>query len=330
MNSLLRLIPQLKRAKLLVVGDVILDEFIWGGVSRISPEAPVPVVLVNRESAMPGGAATVANNVRALGGRAVIAGITGADAAGERLRAELQQRHVDTRGLVTDTARPTTVKTRVVAHHQQVVRIDREQSGALPKALMDRFIRQTVRALDDVDGVIIEDYGKGAIDPQLLEALVPRARKLKRVITVDPKEGHFPYYTGVTAITPNRAEAGVAAGIHITDRASLHAAGAALLRRLSSDAVLITLGEEGMCLFRPHQAPVHVPTVAQEVFDVAGAGDTVIAAFTLALAAGADFVSAAHLANFAAGIVVGKVGTAVTTPGELAASIRRHRSTSRR
>ena len=329
MRSLLPFIPRFKRAKVLVVGDVILDEFIWGTVSRISPEAPVPVVLVNRDSAMPGGAANVANNVRALGGRAGIAGITGDDHDGRRLRSELARRRVDMRALLSDASRPTTVKTRVVAHHQQVVRIDREQSHGMPPRLTERFIRAVVRALDDVDGVIIEDYGKGVIAPRLLEALVPRARKLKRVITVDPKEGHFAYYTGVTAITPNRAEAGAASGVTITDRASLYEAGDVLLRRLACEAVLITLGEEGMCLFRPEHAPVHVPTVAQEVFDVAGAGDTVIAAFTLALASGADFESAARLANFAAGVVVGKLGTAVTTPDELAARIRRHHSAAR-
>ena len=321
---LTRWIPRFRRTRLLVVGDAILDEFLWGSVSRISPEAPVPVVLVNRDSYMPGGAANVANNLRALGGRVAIAGVTGRDEAGQRLRRELRKRGVHVEGLVTDVTRPTSLKTRVVAHSQQVVRIDKEDATVLSRPVRDRLIRWMTRQLPRVDGVIIEDYGKGVIGPEVLEAIVPRARKLKRVVTVDPKEGHFAYYAGVTAITPNRQEAGMAVGVAVTDRRSLHEAGTRLLARLSCHAVLVTLGEEGMCLFESRRAPVHIPTVAQEVFDVAGAGDTVIAAFTLALAAGADLESAAHLANFAAGIVVGKVGVAVVTPQELVHRIRHY------
>lgn len=314
------LLERFPRARVLVVGDVMLDEFVWGKVSRISPEAPVPVVWVQRESAMPGGAANVANNIRALGGQVTVVGIVGDDAWGSRLRQELTGRRIDVQGLVT-TKRPTTVKTRVIAHHQQVVRVDREHPEPLPAGVTEQLIKTMTRLVDDIDAVVIEDYGKGVITQPLLEAVVPAARKRGKVVTVDPKEEHVELYRGVTALTPNRAEAGGAVGRSLDTEADVQRAGRELLRRLSCEGVLITLGEEGMCLFERAGRAVRIPTVAREVFDVAGAGDTVIAAFTLALASGGSMEQAARLANQAAGIVVGKLGVAVATPSELRASL---------
>lgn len=304
------------RARLLVVGDLILDEFVWGQVSRISPEAPVPVVWVQRESVMPGGASNVANNVRSLTGRVAVVGAVGQDRWGDVLLGELALRGIDTSGVIRD-ARPTTVKTRVIAHHQQVVRVDRERAEPLPAAAGRRLREAVLDRLAGVDAIIIEDYGKGVITRELLSAIIPAARRRKIIITVDPKEEHFELYRGVTSLTPNRQEAGRMVGRELRTDEDVAWAGAEIIRRLTCAGVLITLGEDGMWLFERRGRKTKIPTVAQEVFDVAGAGDTVIAAFTLALASGAPMAQAARLANQAAGIVVGKLGVAVTTPHEL-------------
>ncbi len=316
------LLPRFRRAKILVVGDLILDEFVWGKVSRISPEAPVPVVWVQRESLMPGGASNVANNIASLGGQTCVVGIIGEDRWGERLLGELAARAIDTTGIVR-TDRPTTVKTRVIAHQQQVVRVDREQPEPLPDAAVRQLIRAVEDRLEGVDAVVIEDYGKGVITRKLLSAIIPAARRHKTIITVDPKEEHFELYHGVTALTPNRMEAGQMVGRELTRDEDIQQAGEELLRRLRCDAALITLGEDGMWLFEQGGRQTRIPTVAQEVFDVAGAGDTVIAAFTLALASGSGMPEAARIANQAAGIVVGKLGVAVVTPQELSATLQR-------
>jgi D-beta-D-heptose 7-phosphate kinase/D-beta-D-heptose 1-phosphate adenosyltransferase len=269
---------------------------------------------------MPGGAANVANNLRALGGQVTVAGVVGEDRWGELLLRELTARRIDTGGVITIN-RPTTVKTRVIAHHQQVVRVDREHKTPLSPTLIARISRVVREQMDRVDAVIIEDYGKGIITRTLLEEVLPVARRRRKIVTVDPKEEHFDLYRGVTAITPNRVEAGGALGRELEDDADLEWAGRELLRRLDCESVLLTLGEDGMRLFERAGRRTHIPTVAQEVFDVAGAGDTVIAAFTLALASGATKVEAARVANHAAGIVVGKVGVAVVTPAELRAQL---------
>jgi D-beta-D-heptose 7-phosphate kinase/D-beta-D-heptose 1-phosphate adenosyltransferase len=304
------------RARILIIGDLMLDEFVWGKVSRISPEAPVPVVWVQSESVMPGGAANVANNIRALGGQVALIGVIGQDRWGSALLSDLASREIDTSGVI-HADRPTTVKTRVIAHHQQVVRVDREQRGSLPEQLIRRLIDGIAKRLPNVDAVVIEDYGKGVITRQLLEAVVPMARQHRRIITVDPKEEHFDLYHRVTVLTPNRAEAGGAVGRELETEADVERAGQELLKRLQCDGLLVTLGEHGMCLFEQGARPLRIPTVAQEVFDVAGAGDTVIATFTLALASGASMEQAARIANAAAGIVVGKLGVATATPAEL-------------
>ncbi len=322
-TRLKRVISTFKEAKVLVVGDLILDEFIWGKVSRISPEAPVPVVWVDSENFMPGGASNVANNIRSLGGEVYLAGIVGADTRGEVLRGLLRKKGIHCEGIFTDSDRPTTQKTRVIAHHQQVVRIDREivrpVSGALLKEIL-KFIETKIKA---VDALLIEDYGKGVIVPSVVQAIVRMAKKYGKIITVDPKETHFSYYRGVTTITPNHHEAGSAAGIQIRDDESLNKVGKKLLQLLNCETVLITLGENGMSLFQKGKPMIKIPTVARDVFDVSGAGDTVISAYTLARARRATPLEAAHISNCAAGIVVGKVGVAVTTSGELTKQVRK-------
>ena len=322
-TRLKHVISTFKEAKVLVVGDLILDEFIWGKVSRISPEAPVPVVWVDSENFMPGGASNVANNIRSLGGEVYLAGIVGADTRGEVLRGLLRKKGIHCEGIFTDSERPTTQKTRVIAHHQQVVRIDREivrpVSGALLKEIL-KFIETKIKT---VDALLIEDYGKGVIVPSVVQAIVRMAKKHGKIITVDPKETHFSYYRGVTTITPNHHEAGSAAGIQIRDDDSLNKVGKKLLRQLNCETVLITLGENGMSLFQKGKPMIKIPTVARDVFDVSGAGDTVISAYTLARARRATPLEAAHISNCAAGIVVGKVGVAVTTSGELNKQVRK-------
>ena len=316
-NALAGFVPRFRRASVLVVGDLMLDEFVWGKVSRISPEAPVPVVWVQSESVMPGGAANVANNIRALGGAVTVVGVVGEDRWGDILLGELASRKIETSG-VLKARRPTTVKTRVIAHHQQVVRVDREQREPLPAGTLERLIGAVTERIDGVDAVVIEDYGKGVITRALLEAVIPLARRHRKVITVDPKQEHFDLYRRVTALTPNRAEAGEAVGRDLATDADVERAGRELVTRLECEGVLITLGEDGMRLFERGGGMTRIPTVAQEVFDVAGAGDTVIAAFTLAMASGATMQQAARIANHAAGIVVGKLGVAVASPAELA------------
>ncbi len=328
-NALHRLIPRFRRAKILVVGDLMLDEFVWGKVSRISPEAPVPVVWVQSESLMPGGAANVANNIRALGGQVTVAGFIGEDRWGELLLQELASRKVRTGGVVR-TRHATTVKTRVIAHHQQVVRVDREQRETWPAGTVERLIKRIASQIEGVDAVVIEDYGKGVITRQLLESVIPLARRHQKIITVDPKEEHFDLYHRVTALTPNRAEAGVAVDRELESDRDVEQAGKGILRRLACEGVLITLGEDGMWLLEQGGRQTRIPTVAQEVFDVAGAGDTVIGTFTLALASGASMEQAARIANHAAGIVVGKLGVGVTTPDELIAALKSQPTTARR
>jgi D-glycero-beta-D-manno-heptose-7-phosphate kinase len=322
-NKLKNIISDFRNANILVIGDLILDEFIWGDVSRISPEAPVPVVWVKRESFMPGGASNVANNLSSLGARTYLAGVIGDDERGAILKSELQQRGIDTSGIIADESRPTTLKTRVVAHHQQVVRIDKERVDALSNDLISRIIGFTRGIINRLDAIIIEDYGKGVITPKLLRYIVPLARAHKKIISVDPKEEHLRYYQGITLITPNNHEASKAVGFGIKDNNTLKKAGEAVLKKFKCKIALITLGENGMAVFQKGRPMKHIPTVAQEVFDVSGAGDTVIACCTAALTAGATPVQAAHISNCAAGIVVGKVGIAVVTPEELIDRIER-------
>ena len=322
-KSLEKIVRRFKGANVMVVGDLILDEFIWGDVSRISPEAPVPVVWVKKESFMPGGASNVANNLSSLGGKVYSIGVIGDDERGAILKGCLDRKGIDTSGVLVDGTRPTTLKTRVVAGHQQVVRIDKEKTDHLSDSMVRRMIDNIAQTMKKVDAVIIEDYGKGVITPKLLQKIVPLAKRSKKIISVDPKEAHFKYYKGITVITPNNHEASHAVGFQITDDKTLRKAGEALLSKVGCKIALVTLGENGMAVFCKGKPMAHIPTFAQEVFDVSGAGDTVIAAYTLGLASGGDPVKSAYIANCAAGIVVGKVGIAVVDPDELINRIER-------
>lgn len=310
-----------RKRTVLVVGDVMLDEYIWGEVERISPEAPVPVVRVSRESWVPGGAANVANNIRSLGGRAIIAGAVGEDHPGRKLKALLRRSRIDLRGLVTDPGRPTVTKSRVLAGHQQVARVDRENTAPLPPRIWKKLLEGVSRLAGEVDGIVVEDYAKGSLNQELIDRLIEIAEKHGCTLVVDPNGSNNFTYRGARLVTPNRKEAFQASGLG--PGAGLEATGKALLERWGSAAVLMTLGEDGMCLFEPGRKPFPNPTMAREVFDVSGAGDTVVASVTLALAAGVDLKDAAHLANCAAGVVVGKLGTATVSPEELLEALSR-------
>ncbi len=325
-NHIQRLISHFDRARVLVVGDLILDEFIWGKVSRISPEAPVPVVWVERENFMPGGASNVANNIRALGGQVFLAGVVGGDSRGDILQQLLLKKGVNCDGIFVDKERPTTQKTRVIAHHQQVVRVDREVVKPVAEETLEQIVNFIRKQIKNIDALIIEDYGKGVIVPGLVREIVKVARKHKKIITVDPKETHFSYYRGVTTLTPNHHEAAAMVGFKIKDDASLERAGQKMVQKLKCETALITLGENGMAIFQEGKKMIKIPTVAQEVFDVSGAGDTVISTYTLARAAGANAIEAAHISNVAAGIVVGKLGVAVTNTTELTQRIQKELS----
>lgn len=312
-----KVIGRFPRVNVLVAGDLILDQFIWGQVERISPEAPVPVVRVTSENFRLGGAANVVNNIRSLGGRATACGVVGADVAGGRILAELARIGADASGVVRGRRDQTTRKTRIIAHQQQVVRLDREDGERARGAAAARARGFLLANLWQADVVVISDYGKGVVTPELLAALALARTKRPFRLVVDPKRANFPSYRGASVLTPNREEASQASGIDIRDEQSLLRAGAELLRRWEAEAVLVTRGEQGMSLFRRDRPARHFPTVARHVFDVTGAGDTVVATLALALGAGANLESAAVLANHAAGIVVGEVGTATVTARQL-------------
>jgi rfaE bifunctional protein kinase chain/domain len=311
------LLRSLEGRRVLVLGDVMLDEFIWGKVVRISPEAPVPVVEVTRQSFHVGGAANVAANARSLGGLPVLVGVVGQDAAGARVSEELVRVGVETCLVEARGGRPTTVKTRIVAHHQQVVRADREQSDDLPTTLEEEVLDRVQAALRGCRSLIVSDYQKGVVTRRVMRSIVALARRRRIPVLVDPKVPHFPLYAGVTIVTPNQLEAQQASGVRIEGAKDLERAGRRILASLGCRAVLVTRGEHGMSLFEKGRVPVHIPTAAREVFDVTGAGDTVIATLGLAVGAGAGLEDAARLANRAAGVVVGKLGTATATPEEI-------------
>jgi D-beta-D-heptose 7-phosphate kinase/D-beta-D-heptose 1-phosphate adenosyltransferase len=332
MKHLKEIIHKFNKAKILVIGDLILDEYIWGSVDRISPEAPVPVVWANKHNFVPGGAANVANNIRSLEGKVSLLGVVGGDKNKDILLAELKKRQIPATGILVEPGRHTTVKTRIIAGHQQVVRVDWEHRDPLPLELNKKIMRFVEKNIDAIDAIIIEDYGKGVINAHLLEDIIALAKAHKKIITVDPKEEHFQYYRGVTSITPNRKELENAIrNLKIKDTSNkfrlnndrlftdkdIDSAAKQILEYLNLESMLVTLGEQGMKVFEKSGRMIHIPTQAQAVFDVSGAGDTVIATFSLALSCGATKLEAAHIANFAAGIVVGKVGTAVTNRKEL-------------
>jgi rfaE bifunctional protein kinase chain/domain len=326
LGRLTDILETMRSLKVMVIGDVMLDKYVWGSVSRISPEAPVPVVDITEETTRLGGAANVANNIVSLGASCTLFGVTGDDSYGAELTREIESRGIDTSGMAAARGRPTTIKTRVIAHNQQVVRTDRESREELGGVEGDSFIGSILARLGEFQGAVISDYGKGVITARLLEAVIAEARKRGVVLSVDPKEAHFLSYKKVSLITPNVYEAGNAVGKRIYDERTLLEVGWEIYDALLPDALLITRGENGMSLFEEGRRHTHFPTVSRHVYDVTGAGDTVITAFTLALCAGATAAEAAHISNHCAGIVIRDVGTATVDPEDLLRSFETHSS----
>ena len=304
--------------RVVVLGDVMLDEFIWGDETRISPEAPVPVVNIKRESIHLGGAANVLANITAIGASGNVIGVVGRDAAAEKVRESLRKDGgVQTDDmLIADDKRPTTIKTRIIAHNQMVVRADREHRGAINGNVESQIIEATKRAIADADALVISDYDKGVITPRILSEVLPLAYD-KMPVLIDPKMRNFDSYRPATLLTPNHYEALRVTNLEEDSDETLSSAARSIRKRLACDAVLITRGEHGMMLLEGENDPVFVKTAAREVFDVTGAGDTVIATLAVALAGGASMTEAAVLANHAAGIVVGKLGTATADAKEI-------------
>ncbi|MDO9695305.1 MAG: D-glycero-beta-D-manno-heptose-7-phosphate kinase [Candidatus Latescibacteria bacterium] len=312
----LAILDRLAGLRLAVVGDAMLDRFLWGEVDRISPEAPVPVVRLRRETDKLGGAANVAANMRALGADVTLVAVSGIGATARRLAALLAESGIPDDGLLRLAGRRTTLKTRIIAHSQQIVRADVESDEPLePQSLAT--LAESVRRLGPFDGIVLSDYGKGVLADGLLREVLDGGAAAGVPVVVDPKRGDYTQYRGCTSLTPNQKEAGQATGIAIHDLDSLRRAGAELLARTGAACVLITRGEHGMALFERGGAEHHLPTEAREVFDVTGAGDTVIAVYAAALAAGATFLDAANLANHAAGLAVRELGTATTTAAQI-------------
>lgn len=316
-ERLLEAIGRFSQCRLLIVGDVMLDTFIWGQVRRISPEAPVPVVEVTEETRCLGGMANVVHNVAALGGRPVIAGVIGNDPSGRELVRMLRKASVPTDGLIVEDGRPTTEKTRIVAQNQQVVRFDRESTRPLQADTVSRMQDWIRERVSGVRAVVVSDYAKGVVTPEIMDVVRAAVSQDRLPIFVDPKIQHREMYRGVTLITPNHHEASRMADMEMPDEASLGEAGRRLLSLLDCETVLITRGKDGMSLFDRSRAVVHIPTVARRVYDVTGAGDTVIASVALGMVAGLKAAEAALLANLAAGIVVGEVGTAAVDADRL-------------
>jgi D-glycero-beta-D-manno-heptose-7-phosphate kinase len=315
--------------RITVIGDLMLDEFVWGKVGRISPEAPVPVVEVTGESFYPGGAANVARNLREFVNRVAIIGQLGKDRSGQHLRELLSEQKIDTSSAVEEATFHTIVKTRIIARHQQVVRVDREKFVGPAASQIQGVVAAVRKNIPETDAIIFEDYGKGFLSTELVSQIADAARSAGKIVAADPNPRNLVEWRGLTVIKPNRTEAFFAAGIPGGDPdtapsqdADLKRAGETLLKKWETENVLITLGEHGMMLFQKKEAPHYIPTKAREVFDVSGAGDTAIALFTLGLACGATPTEAAEIANHASAVVVSKLGTATVTRDELMASFR--------
>ena len=313
--------------RILVIGDLMLDEFVWGKVGRISPEAPVPVVQVTSETFFPGGAANVARNLRELLDKVSVIGLVGKDRSGQQLRQLLADRKIDISDSIEDDKFPTIVKTRIIARHQQVVRVDRERITRPSTAQIGKVVAAVRKKLPNIDAIIFEDYGKGFVTRELVSQIAREARAAKKLVTADPNPHNLIDWSGMSAVKPNRAEAFLAAGI--PDRNSeappkkdvdLVHAGKELLQKWGLQYLLVTLGEQGVMFFEKGKRPHHIPTKARDVFDVSGAGDTAIAMFTLALVCNATPLEAAQIANHASAVVVGKLGTATVTRDELISS----------
>jgi D-beta-D-heptose 7-phosphate kinase/D-beta-D-heptose 1-phosphate adenosyltransferase len=310
--------------RILVVGDLMMDRFVYGTVSRISPEAPVPVVHVTHEKSMPGGACNVASNLLALGGKAAMAGVIGQDIVGKELKKQLGDAGVSLTAILENGQFPSCVKTRIVAENQQVVRVDREEYLKISDSEMSEFCKTIELEIAQADGVIIEDYGKGSVQQKVVDTVLAAAQLKGIPVGYDPKDDHILKMEGVSVVTPNRKEAFGSAGItegkpgdNPLEDEALREVGKVLAEKWKARHTLITLGPHGMLLLALGEPARHIPTRAREVFDVSGAGDTVIATYVLTLACGATYLEAAELSNFAAGVVVGKLGTATCTQQEL-------------
>ncbi|MDR1400762.1 MAG: D-glycero-beta-D-manno-heptose-7-phosphate kinase [Endomicrobium sp.] len=321
-TELLKFVSLFKKQAILVVGDVMIDRFVWGRIRRISPEAPVPIVEITEETESLGGAANVANNTTTLGGKALIVSVVGKDFTGNLLIKMLLKEGISPDYLVYDSQRPTILKTRIIAASQQVVRIDNERKGVFDSKIESKIIENIEKLITKVNAVVISDYGKGVISPKVLKRTIYLARKHEICITVDPKICNFRKYKKVTLITPNENEAieGINTKNVKTDK-DMAMLGVKILETLNSEAVLITRSEKGMMLIQSKNRITSIPTRAKEVFDVTGAGDTVISVMTLALAAKVDLIDSAEIANFAAGVVIGKLGTATINQHELRKTI---------
>jgi len=326
-EELKRHIDRFPQTRILVVGDVIMDEFIWGDVSRISPEAPVPVVDVRHETKMLGGAANVIHNIASLGAKPVLCGVIGDDPTGREIVRAIEELGLASDGLVLEPDRPTSIKTRVVAHDQQVVRFDREVRRGIGPESVARLLGMIEKRRHSLDAVIVADYGKGVVTEAMMKGLRTLVRDSGIVVAVDPKTEHYEYYKGIDILTPNHHEAGAFCRMEIVDRETLIGAGQQILQHLNCRALLITQGKDGMTLFEKGGEISHIPTVARKVYDVTGAGDTVIGTLVLGMASGLDLKQAAIIANFAAGIVVGEVGTSIVRADDLKKVVDGHSAT---
>jgi len=327
LDRLKQILERAVSRRITVIGDLMLDEFVWGKVGRISPEAPVPVVEVTGESFYPGGAANVARNLREFVDHVAVIGMLGKDRSGRQLRELLAEQNIDTSNAIEDESFCTIVKTRIIALHQQVVRVDREKISTPSSAYVAMAVAAVRDSLNQTDAIIFEDYGKGFVTTELVAQIAREAAAAGKIVAADPNPRHSVDWRGVTVVKPNRAEAFLAAGIQYCDadedpRKDLELVGKALLKKWETQYVLITLGEHGMMLFRQNDAPHYIRTKARQVFDVSGAGDTAIALFTLGLVCGATPIEAAEIANHGSAVVVSKLGTATVTRDELIASFR--------
>ena len=321
-SRLLRIIGQFKGKKILVIGDIMLDKYIWGEVSRISPEAPVQVVNVLRESYAPGGAANVANNIAALNAKAFMVGIVGNDNAKDSLISELEKREIDVEGIFTEKNKPTIQKVRVIGRSQQLLRFDYEEKGYVNADTEKNILDFILGKIDGADAVIVSDYAKGVITKNLMETIIKISKEKNKIVIVDPKPRHKDFYKNSTLITPNHTEAHQMTNLEEEENTDndVEKMGKRLIKELNSN-VLITRGEKGMSLFEKNGEITHIPAYAKEVYDIVGAGDTSVAFLTLALASGASFKEGAIIANHAAGITVGKIGTSTVSIEELRESI---------
>jgi D-glycero-beta-D-manno-heptose-7-phosphate kinase len=316
-DKFINIVKKFDKTKILVIGDIMIDRFIWGNVSRISPEAPVPVVEVVRENFMPGGAGNVVSNITSLGGEAYLAGLIGNDNYGSTFIDEMNDRGVDCTSVITANNRPTIVKTRIIAHHQQIVRVDREIRGNIDNKYIEQLIDNIKKIVPKINAIIISDYGKGVINPKILSAVISCAKQFNKPILVDPKIEHFKKYKNVTCITPNTLEAKLGMNWHnVETQEDVEILGKKIMKTLNIPSLLITQGEKGMTIFEGKNIS-HIPTMAKEVYDVTGAGDTVISVLAMCLANKTSVKDGAYIANIAAGIVVGKLGTATVTQDEI-------------